>query len=397
MRILYFSFVELDVPNACQTHTLGVLRGFSQNSCIVDALVPRPKTLRPKIPSVYFYYLWPWRFSALGRVWIKILGSIFFLSLCLLNEYDAIYVRELELNPFPRWCSMIFGIPLYIEINSILVQSTEMTDVARNHRIRIEKHQTADFKQASGLIVPSYPRCRWIKDYYGLDSIKVHMILNGTDAPAKEKLDRSKTLRKLNLPEDGFYLGFLGNIWKSYDLLTIIEALDLCQNNIPHLYLLMIGEGPELKQLQEIARTKRLTSHIIFLGYVHSELLFQIMGAVDIGLMNLTKQGLQDGGPITTRFATYASYKIPVIANNIYLDNYPGELVQGLLTVPPEDARALADMIVWLYTHPEGREAKAKILYDFVVKNLTWESVTDKILNIIRKDRKLKRYGIIDK
>jgi len=282
---------------------------------------------------------------------------------------------------------MIFGIPLYMEINSILVKSIEMTDAAKNHRIRIEKHQAADFKQASGLIVPSYPRCHWIKDYYGLDSIKVHMILNGTDAPAKEKLDRSKTLRKLNLPEDGFYLGFLGNIWKSYDLLTIIEAFDLCQNNIPHLYLLMIGDGLELKQLQEIARTKRLTSHIIFLGYVHPELLFQIIGAVDIGLMNLTKQGLQDGGPITTRFATYASYKIPVIANNIYLDNYPGELIQGLLTVPPEDARALADMILWLYENTEARRHKAQLLHDYVANNLTWKSVTKEILNVINRDK----------
>jgi len=55
MKILYFSFVELDIPNACQTHTLGVLRGFSNNSCKVDAVVPRPKKVRPKIPGARNY------------------------------------------------------------------------------------------------------------------------------------------------------------------------------------------------------------------------------------------------------------------------------------------------------------------------------------------------------
>ena len=99
MKILYFSFVELDIPNACQTHTLGVLAGFSQNSCSVDAIVPRPKKVSPTIAGVRFYYLWPWRFSAIGRLWIKILGGVYFFALCLLKKYDTIYVRELKVNP----------------------------------------------------------------------------------------------------------------------------------------------------------------------------------------------------------------------------------------------------------------------------------------------------------
>jgi len=391
MKILYFSFVELDVPNACQTHTLGVLTGFSNNSCKIDAIVPRPKKVRPKISRVRFYYLRPWRFSAPGKLWIKILGGTFFFMLCLLKKYDAIYVRELEVTPFPRWCSKIFNVPLYMEINGILLENIDVERINKRKMHRIEKHQAADFNQASGLIVPSFPRCRWIMDYYDLKPSKVHMILNGTDATSDKKTERSKALRKLDLPENGFYIGFLGNIWEHYDLSNILKAMKLCQEEMPNLYMIMIGSGPETDKLRNIAHQIHLTSRLIFLGYIQRELLFEVMGAVDVGLMVLTKKGIQDLGPITTRFATYAAFELPVIANDVYIDNYPQELRDGLLLVLPEDPQAIADTILWLYRHPKEREKKAKILHDFVVKKLTWDSVAKEILNIINHDKKMNR------
>jgi len=390
MKILYFSFVELDTPNACQTHTLGVLRGFSNNSCKIDAIMPCPKKVSPTIAGVRFYYLWPWRFSAIGRLWIKILGGVYFFALCLLKKYDAIYVRELEVNPFPRWCSIIFQIPLYIEINAILLQHMEMTGIDRNRMLRAERHQALDFKKASGLIVSSYPRYKWAMEYYDLEPNKVHMILNGTDIPANKKTERSIALKKLNLEQNGFYLGFLGNIWEYYDLKTILKAMELCQHEMQNLQMIMIGGGPEIDELRKKPQEMQFISRLIFLGYIQPELLFDVMGAVDVGLMNLTINGLKDGGPVTTRFATYAAFKIPVIANSLYIENYPDEISRGLSLVPPENPTALADMILWLYNHPEERKEKAKMLHDFVIKNLTWDTVTKEILDVIKHDRKIK-------
>ena len=389
MKILYFSFVELDIPNACQTHTLGVLTGFERNSCKIDAIVPRPKKIRPIINGARFYYLWPWRFSTLGRLWIKVLGGIFFFMLCLWNKYDAIYVRELEVNPFPRWCSIVFRIPLYIEVNGILLQDLKYSDANQKRILRAERYQTADFSHATGLIVPSYSRLRWIIDYYDLKPSKVHMILNGADITPNPKIKRSKVLKDLGLPEDGFHLGFLGNIWVSYDLKSILKAMELCQKEMPNLYLIIIGNGPEIDNFRIKAQKKQLASKLVFLGYIQPELLFEIMGAVDVGLMNLTKKGLQDLGPVTTRFATYAAFQLPVIANNLFLEHYPDELNAGLSVVPCEDPQALAQMIIWLYKHPEDRKAKSEILHNFVVKNLTWDSVAKEIMDVICHDKQI--------
>lgn len=392
MNILYFSFVELDIPNACQTHTLGVLEGFSNNLCNVDAVIPRPQKVHPKIPGIRFYYLWPWSYTSFGKQLVKILGGIFFFGLCLQKKYDAIYVRELEANPFPRWCSKVFHIPLYIEVNGIMLQSIKSSGSTKRRLLKAERCQSADFRQAAGIIVPSYPRLRWIIDYYNLEHNKIHMILNGADTSLSKKTKRSEAARKLNLPEDGFYLGYLGSVWHYYDLECIMDAVKLCQTKIPNLHLLIIGGGPEMERLQSRTQEMQLDEAMVFCGFIQPERLFETIGVVDVGLMNLTQKGLQDLGPVTTRFATYAAFQLPVIANSPYMEYYPHELTEGLSLVPCEDPQALAQMIVRLYNHPEERKTKSKILHDFVVTNLTWTSVSKQIMEIICRDKQKNRY-----
>ena len=389
MRILYFSFAELDTPNACSTHTLGILKGLTKNSCRVDAVLPRPKMRRPKIQGVKFYYIWPWRFSPFGKLWVKCLGGLYFFVLCLLKKYNAIYVRELESNPFPRWCSKIFEIHYYVEINGIYLLNKKDGNKNRNYLRRIEKHQKLDFRQATGLIVPSFPRSRWITDHYNLETDQVHTILNGVTVGQKRKLSRDISLKRLNLPEDGFYLGCLGSVWKNYDLISTIRAMSLCKIQLPNLYLIIIGGGPDVPYIKQIVKGEGLSSKIVDLGFIQPDDLYKAIGAIDVALMNLTSVGLDDLGPVTTRFATYAVFQIPVLANSLYLENYPQELTKGLFTVPHEDPQAMGNMILWLYNHPKERKNNGRILFDFVTKNLTWDVVSKEILNIIDHDNKL--------
>lgn len=388
MRILYLAFIELDIPNACQTHTLGILSGFCNNGCKVDAIIPRPKKIRPVIPGTHFFYLWPWQFSRLGKLWVKCLAGTYLFLLCLLKSYDAIYVRELELNPFPRWCARLFNIPYYLEINGLLLLNAEVNKKSGNYLRRIERHQKIDFECAAGLIVPSYPRSRWIINHYNINVDKVHTILNGVTVQQEKKLSRDISLKRLNLPKDGFYLGFLGTVWENYDLISTIRAMKLCETQLSNLHLIIIGDGPKMPSIKQMVKRKGLSSKVVDMGFIQPNDLYQVMGAIDLSLMNLTVKGLEDLGPITTRFATYAAFQIPVIANSLYLKNYPYQLTKGLFVVHHEDPQALANKIIWLYYHPEERRNHAKILHDFVRENLTWDFVSKEIQDIINNDRK---------
>jgi len=390
MKILYFSFVELDIPNACQAHTLGVLRGFSNNSCKVDAVVPRPKKVRPKIPNVHFYYIWPWRFSYLGRIWVKFLDLMFMFFLCLKNHYDAIYVREMEANPVPRLCSKLFHIPLYMEINDLIIPVLSENGYSSDLIYKVKKNQELDFRQSTGLIVPSVPMCDWIIDRYGFPESKVHMILNGTEASITNKLDRDQARNKLGLPPTCFCLGFVGNIYKGYDFDSIFKATINCQNEISQLYSVIIGHGPMAGEVKRKVSELGLGAKTVFSGYIHPEELGSILPAIDVGLLLRSKKGASRYGPLSTKFSTYAIYQLPIIASGYSLEGYPDELSQGLFLVPPENPHVLADMILWLYNHPEERKERANILHDFVIKKLTWNTVTKEIVDVIKHDKKMK-------
>jgi len=390
MRILYFAFVELDIPNACQTHTLGVLRGLSHHGCYVDAVVPRPIRIRPAFSNVRFFYVWPWRFTPFGRKWVKILSFLIMSFLCMKNKYDAIYVREMEANPGPRFWSRLFHLPLYIEVNDLLAPTLSDSTLHPTAIQRVRHNQKLDFEQATGLIVPAVPMRDWIIDQYDLPQSKVHMILNGTDLLLTNKNDKIYARKQIGLPADCFCLGFVGTIYDRYDFDSILNATVLSQSDIPHLYFAVIGDGPFLNELKNKVTELDLTKKTIFTGYLQPDKLAEVLPAADIGLSILNKAHSLTYGPVTTKLSTYAACHLSVVTTGFSLERYPEQLALGLHLVAPEDPRALADTILWLYNHPEERNRSAKVLHDFVIQNLTWDSVTKKILNIIKRDKKFR-------
>lgn len=386
MRILYFSFVELDIPNACQTHTLGILRGFSNNGCQVDALVPRPLKMRPVIPAVRFFYLWPWRFSNVGKLWIKLLSAFCMAFLCIKDYYDAIYVREMENNPGPRLLSKLFKIPLYIEINDLIVPTLIESGSSKKIVKKLRKHQELDFRQSSGLIIPSVPRREWIINQYNIHSDKVHLILNGADLQKNGMLDRIHAKRRLGLSPTAFCIGFLGTIYERYDFNTVLQAILKCQQQILELFLLIVGDGPSRPQIEKKISELGLETRTIFTGYIEPEKLGTIIPAFDLGLMTLNKKGVESAGPVHTKLSTYAMYGLPILAAGFSLQGYPKEISKGLYLVPPENPCAMAEKIFAIYNNTSDRKKKAKILYNFAVEKLTWSKVTKKILDVIRYD-----------
>ena len=390
MKILYFSFVELDIPNACAIHTLGILQGFSNNGCRVDALIPKPISVKPDISNVTFYYLWPWRFSFVGRIWVKLLSSFLMFFLCFTNRYDAIYVREMETHPGYRLCSKWFRIPLYIEINDLIVLVSK--DKNQKYSSRIELQQKLDFKCAAGLIVPSVPMREWIIDYYNLPAEKVHLVFNGTENINSDTLDKKQIRKTLKLPENCFCLLFLGILHKGfcrYDYKIMLKAFKKCSQKIPEFYLLFIGDGSMRKDIERELNKMGLKQNAIFTGFVPSSELGKFMPACNAGLIISTKKDVVRYGPISTKLSTYGAFKIPVIATGYHLNGYPKELSDGILLVEPESANALENAIYWLYENSQEARKKGITLKNFIKKNMTWDATSKQIVNHMSKNSRV--------
>jgi glycosyltransferase involved in cell wall biosynthesis len=385
LRILYFSFVELDASIAPRTHTLGIIKGFAQHGCWVDALVPRPLKTVPSLTNVRFVYLWPWQFSRIGALWVKLLSGILMFWLCLTNKYDFIYVRELEINPGPRWCSRLFKVPLYIEINDLLVPYFSKIGARAGRIAEVARNQKLDLRQAAGLIVNSIPMRQWLLAHYDLNPGKLHFLINGAEPPEGPCLSKEEARRRLGMPLNSFCLGFLGNIFDRYDFNTLLEACRLCITRVPDLYLLFVGDGPLKDSLSRRVSEQGFGEKALFTGYVKPEALGGYLPAMDLGLCLRGHYFNRMYGSITTKCATYGIYKIPMIATATSLEDYPEAMQKSLFVVPPEDPVALAGLIERLHEKREEIRERAKIFHSFVMQEMTWEAVAAKILRIASK------------
>jgi glycosyltransferase involved in cell wall biosynthesis len=264
MKILYFSYVDLDTPSACQTHTLGILDGFAANGCQLDAVVPRPSVPRSHKELIRFHFLSHYHG---GRRYVlrEVLYSTTVLwSLCRRHHYDAIYARDMDVFVGPRLCSQFFGIPLYLEVDDTPVEGTYPWLM----RKAVELNLKLDYRRAAGLIVPSLPRCRIINRQYMVPWPKMHLILNGTDELDWGMLPtKAEARQRLGLPADSFCLGYLGVIYDRYDFATMLTAMATCLALIPHLFFVIVGGGSLLEQVKRQAADLGLADRVVFTGF----------------------------------------------------------------------------------------------------------------------------------
>jgi glycosyltransferase involved in cell wall biosynthesis len=380
MRILYFSFVELDIPNACSSHTLGVINGFANHDCVVDALVPRPLKKPVYHHNIKMRYLWPWRFTRLGKIWIKLLSLIEMFWLCLNNKYDFIYVREMELNPGPRWCSTIFRIPLYIEINEVLVPYFKNIGSSKIFVKAVERNQRKDMEKCDGIIINSLPMGNWLMHHYRIRNDKVHHVLNGAEVPRDAPLKKKEARQLLNMPAESFCLGFLGNLYDRYDFETLLKSATICLKRIPNISLLFIGDGPSKNELEKNFKNAGFGERIFFTGYIKNDLLGSYLPAMDIGLCLFNKKLGSLYGSISTKIASYGIHGIPTIVSSSSLLKYQKMLINKLFIVEPENEIALAALVEKLYSKPVELKQAGENFRKYALNRMTWDDSAKMII-----------------
>jgi glycosyltransferase involved in cell wall biosynthesis len=376
------------MPNACRTHTLGIIKGFARQGCRVDALIPKPIKWVASVPNVRFIFLRPWQFSQIGSLWMRLMSGIVMIWLCLRNKYNFIYIRELEINPGPRWCARLFKVPLYIEINDLLVPYFEKKGAKTALVKEVERHQKNDLCSSTGLIINSLQMRRWLINHYHTEPKKFHHVLNGAEVPQECFLSKTAARKFLKLPIECFCLGFVGNIYERYDFNTLLKAFMLCCNKIPKLFLLFIGEGPSKNDLVQKINECGLKSSVLFTGYVKSESLGYYLPAMDVGLCLGNKEFSSLYGSISTKIATYGVYGVPAIVTATAFEGYPETLKKSLSVIPPEDVRALANLIQHLNLNRRELNEKAEMFREFAKKEMTWNASAAKILEKIKKNER---------
>ncbi|MFA4833842.1 MAG: glycosyltransferase family 4 protein [Patescibacteria group bacterium] len=198
---------------------------------------------------------------------------------------------------------------------------------------------------------------------------KLIMVHNGI-API-EFLSRQEAREKLNLPENKFIIGSIGNLYKTKGFAYLIEATKKLIEEGMEIATVIIGEGQERKQLTELIKKNKLENNVILAGRIPEAA--QALSAFDIYVCSSVKEGLS-----YTIIETMLN-GLPIIATRV--GGNP-ELIEdgktGLL-VNSRDADDLAEKIKKLINNPDlqqelSTQARIKAQEEFNLEKMIRET-----------------------
>jgi glycosyltransferase involved in cell wall biosynthesis len=190
--------------------------------------------------------------------------------------------------------------------------------------------------------------------------------------------------QEFNIGKNDFLVGIVAMLrsWKGHGVL--LEAIKALQGKIPHLKLLIIGDGPQEKTIRDTIISHGLEKKVIMAGYRKD--IPQILKSLDLFVLPSYSN---EGAPQAILQAM--AFGIPVLSTRaggieeVVTNGQTGTLV------PPKDIQTLSRAIDWIFRNREESLKMAHNARESIWSRFTMKAMTDKTETIYREV--LEKYG----
>lgn len=170
----------------------------------------------------------------------------------------------------------------------------------------LKKLQNFSVRRAQIIIVPSQ-YLKKIVMRWGAPPDKIKVVYNSFEAP-REILSKDEARRRCGL--DGHIIISVGRLvpWKGFHELILLMSSLVAQ--VHDLKLVIIGDGPQRKELESESSKTSVSDHIIFTGSLPKEMLLIFLAAADVFALPTSYEGFSHqileamtvGLPVVTTF-----------------------------------------------------------------------------------------------
>lgn len=210
----------------------------------------------------------------------------------------------------------------------------------------------------------------------GADASLIHVVLNGPD-PAH--MQASATEHDVK----AFTIVCHGTIESRYGHLTILAAIRIALEHVPHLQVVLVGAGTMTEEVMQAVAESGLASHVSYLGWVSSKDLNETLGSADVGVVALERSPYSCLVH-TNKMFEFMLFGKPVIASRLpAVEAYvPDDCIRYFT---PGDAEDLARAIVDLAACPSLRQRLAANARRRYVATYSWERQRHVYLDVYRR------------
>ena len=209
---------------------------------------------------------------------------------------------------------------------------------------------------------------QWMINSIGIKNTKVSKILNGVNTDKFCPIDNIGVRNSLGFSSKDIVIGTVGRLDPIKDQRLLLQAFSYLKHEKKNLCLVLVGDGPQKRNLESVKKTLPCGDRVVFLG--ERDDVDKILSAFDLFVLPSRNEGISN--TILEAMAT----GLPVIATNV--GGNP-ELVKhghsGLL-FPPGDCHALVDALnFYIEQNPymieiHGRNARERAIRDFSLQRM---------------------------
>jgi glycosyltransferase involved in cell wall biosynthesis len=214
------------------------------------------------------------------------------------------------------------------------------------------------------------PQSKWLKEHLteqGIDEAKMMPLHNGVDVEAfspRDPRDITETYQ-LNNSKVVIYVGIMS---KARNLDVLIQAFSQAKRQVSNVKLLMVGDGLDRENLENLADELGMRDDILFTGQIPHGEVPDLIAAADVGVSPVPPFSFYKMSSPLKLFEYMASAK-PVVANE-EIPEHKEVLEQSgggiLVTFTPE---AFAGAIIELLDNPEKAAEMGRRGREWVVEN----------------------------
>ena len=214
---------------------------------------------------------------------------------------------------------------------------------------------------------------------------RVTMIPNGCDLELFKPCDEPLDDPRFGAPDD-FRLIFTGAHGLANGLDAVLDAVNvLKRRGVKGIRFVFLGKGGQKERLMQRSHAEGLDQLTCWVDAIPKLELARVLSRMDVGLMVL--KNLEDFyyGTSPNKFFDYIACGLPV------LNNYPGWLA-GMIqerdcgrVVPPDDAEAFADAVMWFYERREEARAQGQRARILAEERFSRDDLADAFVRVLEQ------------
>ena len=378
MRIFYVTDIRPDPTSVQTVHVDEVCKQFVKDGHIVTVFIPGSSSHLGDTPYKTRYFHVP----AFGTtVWFQFRLLYTLLVPLRKNIPDLLYARHSLLLIVPFLVSRWYGIPLVLEVNGKLLEETcsrknSVIGTILLHLGIYRWFESLNMKNATTIVCVTDGIRDYVVEKYAIKDARCHVVHNGVNPDLFVPHDRHDSRALLNLPDDAFYVGYVGSFFAWQGLRYVAEAARMLATEHPKIKFVITGAGDDKTWLMKFIKQHHLEQTLILRPAVTRSVVPLYITSFDICLCVPTR--FREGSTSPFKIYEYLACSKAVIASDIA--GMREEFADLVEYVEPESARALAECIVRLRADAKRIKLLGEVGRKTIVRNHTWKVTVQKIL-----------------